>query len=97
MALTFLAVQPMLEASLLLIPMILVLVLYGKLFKNASSGDTINFNLTYPATNTLISGQLTIGKNITINVPGADKLTINGNDANRVFFIAEGVNVTLWC
>src|SRR5262245_24886465 len=56
----------------------------------AIAGDTISFNLNYPATITLTSGQLVIDKNLTISGPGADKLTVSGNNASRVFFIGAG-------
>jgi predicted outer membrane repeat protein len=57
----------------------------------AGSGDTINFALPPPPpgqttqTITLTSGELLIKKNLTIAGPGADKLTISGNHASRVF------------
>jgi len=61
----------------------------------ASAGDTIVFNLTYPATITL-SSQLVIScLNLTITGPGADKLTINGNNLCRVFYVNSGVTVTI--
>ena len=56
---------------------------------SAASSDTINFNLTYPATITL-SSELTINKNLTITGPGADKLTISGNNSVRIFYITSG-------
>src|SRR4051794_14027954 len=50
---------------------------------DAVSGDTINFSVT--GTITLTSGQLSIGKNLTIQGPGANLLSISGNNASRVF------------
>ncbi|MEP6808794.1 MAG: choice-of-anchor Q domain-containing protein [Chthoniobacterales bacterium] len=51
----------------------------------AASGDTIDFNLsTLPATITLTSAELAITKSMTIRGPGADQLTISGNNARRV-------------
>ena len=44
---------------------------------------------------TLTSGELTINKSLDIEGPGADKLTISGNDASRVFEIGNGATVTL--
>src|SRR2546426_10601307 len=45
---------------------------------------------------TLTSGELAIGKNLTIQGPSANLLTISGNNASRVFDInASGVTVTL--
>jgi hypothetical protein len=57
----------------------------------ASAGDTINFSfVTYPATITLTSGQLTINDDLIIDGPGTDQLAISGNDASRVFYISGG-------
>jgi hypothetical protein len=61
---------------------------------SAAPGDTIAFSLTYPATITLTSGELTIAKDLTIAGPGADQLAISGNDSSRVFHISSG-EVTL--
>src|SRR5260370_25575596 len=61
----------------------------------AADGDTIDFNLTYPATITLTTGQLNVDKNVTISGPGANTLTVNGNAASRVFHIASGKTVTI--
>jgi len=54
------------------------------------AGDTIEFNLTYPATIILGSAALQIDKNLTITGPGADQLTISGDNASRVFNITSG-------
>ncbi len=56
---------------------------------NATAGDTVVFNLTYPATITL-SSTLSIAKNLSIKGPGVASLTINGNNAVRVFDITAG-------
>ncbi|MFC1975817.1 hypothetical protein ACFLXQ_05425 [Chloroflexota bacterium] len=63
---------------------------------DAAPGDTIEFNLTYPATITLDS-QFQITKALTINGPGLDKLAISGNNITRTFFISvtNGTAVTL--
>src|SRR5258708_7625547 len=53
---------------------------------SAASGDTINFNLAYPATITLNS-TLTIGKDLTISGPGPSNLAISGGGAVRVISI----------
>ena len=54
----------------------------------AAPGDKINFA---PALNgqtiTLTSGELLINKNLNIQGPGANQLTISGNHASRVFHI----------
>ena len=55
---------------------------------DAGAGGTINFAVT--GTITLTGGQLTINKNLTISGPGADQLTISGNNASRVFGITSG-------
>lgn len=62
---------------------------------DAGSGDTIVFNLPYPATITLTSGEIVIGKNLTISGLGASNLTISGNNASRIFNINKGINVTI--
>jgi hypothetical protein len=43
---------------------------------NANNGDTINFAVT--GTISLFSGELVIGKNVTIAGPGANRLSIDG-------------------
>ena len=60
---------------------------------SASAGDKIHFQVT--GTIALTSGQLTIGRNLTISGPGASQLAINGNHASRVFEIAAGATVSL--
>jgi predicted outer membrane repeat protein len=56
----------------------------------AKNGDTIVFA---PGLNgqtiTLTSGELFINKNLTINGPGAGELTVSGNNASRVFDLAN--------
>lgn len=59
---------------------------------DASSGDTITFSVR--GTISLTSGALTIGNNLDIEGPGANRLTISGNHASRVFLIQSGT-VTL--
>src|SRR5690348_4562428 len=58
---------------------------------DAHDGDTINFSVTTPATITLTSGVLVVNKSVTINGPTAGHLSVNGNAASTVFFIASGV------
>jgi hypothetical protein len=57
----------------------------------ANAGSTITFDTTALGSNaiTLTKGQLVIAANMTITGPGASKLTLNGNHANRVFDIAS--------
>jgi len=66
---------------------------------SACSGDTITFaaGLTSggAATITLTGGELPIDKNLTINGPGANLLTISGNGASRIFDVQSGtVNIS---
>lgn len=58
---------------------------------NVHDGGTITFDLgDGPATITLTGGELVIGKSLIIVGPGADRLTISGNDSGRVFSILTG-------
>jgi hypothetical protein len=59
----------------------------------ALAGDTINFSVT--GTIALTAGELVINKNLTINGPGANLLTISGNNASRVLYINSNVTATL--
>ncbi|MEP6823109.1 MAG: hypothetical protein ABI946_12265, partial [Chthoniobacterales bacterium] len=53
---------------------------------SAMDGDTIDFNLTgCPCTISLTSAALRITSDVTIRGPGADQLTITGNNARQVF------------
>lgn len=57
---------------------------------SAASGDTIDFNLALPATITL-STQLGLGgsKVLEVRGPGANQLTISGNNTVRVFAVSS--------
>jgi subtilisin-like proprotein convertase family protein len=44
---------------------------------------------------TLTTGELSINSDVTINGPGANLLTVSGNNNSRVFFIASGFAATL--
>ena len=65
----------------------------------AANGDTIQFDAALNGqTITLTSAQLLIDKNLTINGPGADKLTVqrstaNGTPAFRIFQISSTVTL----
>ena len=59
----------------------------------ANDGDTINLAIT--GTITLTSGGLPINKNITISGPGADHLSIDGNQAIVVFGIFPDRTATI--
>ena len=62
----------------------------------ASTGDTINFSSKLKGeTITLTSGELLITESLTINGPGANQLSVSGNNASRVFEVAAGQNVTI--
>ncbi len=58
---------------------------------DALPGSTITFSVT--GTITLTSGQIGIGKNLTIDGPGAGSLTISGNNASRIFVIGAAVTI----
>ena len=60
----------------------------------AAPGDTINFNLAYPATITL-SSTIWVTTSVTITGPGANNLAISGNNASEVFFVTGGPTVAI--
>lgn len=60
---------------------------------DAADGDTINFDLVYPATITLAS-TVNINKSLTIIGPSADSLTISGNHAVRLFSLGSSGLIT---
>src|SRR5689334_15919422 len=51
----------------------------------ASGDDTIAFAKGLHGTITLTSGELSIANSVTINGPGANKLSVSGNNTGRVF------------
>jgi CSLREA domain-containing protein len=59
----------------------------------ASSGDTITFNTT--GTILLSNGTLALTKNVTIQGPGMTLLTVDGQNAVRVFTVNSGAQATL--
>ncbi|HKQ99532.1 MAG TPA: Calx-beta domain-containing protein [Pyrinomonadaceae bacterium] len=67
----------------------------------ACVGSTITFDtagvFSTPQTITLTTGELLVTKNLTIDGPdsAANRVTINGNNASRVFHIQPGKTVTL--
>jgi hypothetical protein len=62
----------------------------------AQSGDVINFAPGLAGqTITLTNGELAITRNLDIEGPGANQLTVSGNHASRVFDISAGVTVTI--
>ena len=52
--------------------------------------DVVQFARQVQGTITLTSGELLISSDLTIKGPGANRLTISGNDASRVFHILGG-------
>ena len=61
----------------------------------ASSGDTIAFARGLRGTITLTSGELLVTDSVTVSGPGANVLSVSGNNASRVFEVASGQNVTI--
>jgi hypothetical protein len=57
---------------------------------SASSGSIIDFAPCLTGTITLTSGTLNIDESLTINGPGANLLTVSGNNALQVFLIGGG-------
>jgi hypothetical protein len=57
---------------------------------DADSFDTITFALGGAGTITLTNGQLSVGKNISINGPSNAGVTVSGNNASRVFLLTGG-------
>lgn len=57
---------------------------------DAASGDTITFAVT--GTITLTSGELAFAKSLTIQGPGANLLTVSGNNASPAFLISGGTS-----
>jgi hypothetical protein len=58
----------------------------------AAPGDTVNFASGVTGTIALTTGELVFGKNLTITGPGANILTVSGNNASRVFHITAGTS-----
>ena len=59
----------------------------------ASSGDTIDFQVTGAIT--LTTGRIAFNKDLTFTGPGASALTISGNDASQIFYVTGGSAVTI--
>jgi hypothetical protein len=57
--------------------------------------DTIRFTHGLHGTIALTGGELSITDDLTIDGPGANRLTVSGNDASRVFDISGGATVTI--
>jgi hypothetical protein len=68
----------------------------GSLRAAVASGDgTIVFAKGLHGTIVLTSGELLINNSVAINGPGANRLSVSGNNASRVFEIAAGQNVAI--
>ena len=65
------------------------------MINQAAPGDTINFADGLQGTIMLTSGELAITNSLAIEGPGADQITVNGNNASRVFDISPGAKVTI--
>jgi parallel beta-helix repeat protein len=61
----------------------------------ATLSGTVTFQPGLQGTITLTNGEIPIGQSITIQGPGADKLTVDGNANDRVFYIGNGATVTI--
>jgi hypothetical protein len=62
---------------------------------SANPSDTVVFAAGVTGTITLTSGELLVGKNLAITGPGANVLSVSGNNASRVFHISPGNTVTI--
>jgi predicted outer membrane repeat protein len=62
---------------------------------DANDGDSIDFALATPTTITLTTGELMVGKDVTITGPGSDLLTISGADVSRIFHVSPGTTATI--
>src|SRR5262249_7205674 len=61
----------------------------------AKSGDTVVFAPSLGGQTITLASQVSIGKNLDVEGPGAAKLTVSGNNASRVFDILGGATVTI--
>ena len=62
---------------------------------DACDGSTISFDMTQVVSPITLTSELAINKNLTIQGPGANLLTISGNHASRVFLIDPNVTASL--
>lgn len=58
-------------------------------------GGTVDFDAGLSGTITLTSGTLAIAQDVTIAGPGADVMSVSGNNLFQVFNVAPGVTVTI--
>ncbi|MFN7929188.1 MAG: choice-of-anchor Q domain-containing protein [Blastocatellia bacterium] len=66
-----------------------------QILNDACPGSTITFASNVTGVITLTSGELVIGKNLTIQGPGEQVLSISGNLSSRVFRITNGATASL--
>jgi hypothetical protein len=59
------------------------------------AGGTVDFQAGLSGTITLNTGELLIAKNLTIAGPGADVITVSGNNASRVFDVGATFTVDI--
>jgi hypothetical protein len=59
------------------------------------SGGTVDFQAGLSGTISLATGELAIGKDLTIDGPGADVITVSGNQSSRIFEIAANVTAAI--
>src|SRR5262249_9197154 len=57
--------------------------------------DVITFQSGLTGTIALTGGEIDISDDVKINGPGADKLTVSGNNASRIFQVEFGASVNL--
>src|SRR5205085_3449558 len=62
---------------------------------NACNGSTITFQPGLSGTINLTTGEIAIPTNLTIQGPGANVITVNGNNTTRVFSIPPGLDVNI--
>ncbi len=63
---------------------------------DACPDSTITFDMnTVVSPITLLTGQINIDKNLIIQGPGANLLTVSGNMASRVFYVSPGVTAQI--
>src|SRR5690242_16786912 len=60
-----------------------------------ATADKIIFSVNVRGTIKLTTGELSVTEDLTINGPGASKLSVSGNGASRVFNNAAGTKLTI--
>ena len=64
-------------------------------FSNSTAGGAVDFYDASPDTITLTSGEIVIAKNLTINGPGANLLSVSGNNQSIVFVADSVANASI--